>query len=113
MAAEIDEDISSNPINLEDFQSVSQFIKDTITSVANWTSLRETDDFFALGMDSLQVLLAVRRLRRGLALPSLATSTIYANPSVIVLADTVARLAKQHAELAKGDEQQDRLELLQ
>lgn len=106
MAAGNNSDTPYNPVkDLSDSQSVSAFIKVAITSVTNWTSLGETDDFFALGMDSLQVLLAVRKLRRGLNLPTLATTTIYTNPSVLALTKIVGQLAKQqHDSQALNDE---------
>ena len=76
-----------------DDENVSRFIRETILSITGWEELADTDDLFALGMDSLHALMAVRKMKQGLALPTVAPSTLYTNPSISALTGTILRLA--------------------
>lgn len=75
---------------------MSQLIRGCISSITNWQDFDDNDNFFTLGMDSLQALMAVRKLKQGLAMSTLAPSTLYTNPSISTLTSAVAQLAKQH-----------------
>ena len=46
-------------------------------------------------MDSLDSLFLVRRIKLGLAVPTIAPSTIYANPSVGALTNAILRLSHE------------------
>ena len=48
-----------------DDDNVSRFIRETISSITGWEELADTDDLFALGMDSLHALMAVRKIKQG------------------------------------------------
>ncbi|KAJ8067956.1 hypothetical protein OCU04_003538 [Sclerotinia nivalis] len=93
MATEFDGENSAD-INLDDPSTVSEFLKEVVLSVTSWTHLDINEDFFARGMDSLQALTAVRKLRRGLGITSIASSTLYTNPSIAQLTSAVLKLAK-------------------
>ena len=78
-----------------DDDNVSRFIRETISSITGWEELADTDDLFALGMDSLHALMAVRKIKQGLALPTIGLSTLYTNPSTSALTGAILRLADE------------------
>lgn len=75
--------------------NVSRYIKKSILSVTGWNTLDDKKDFFTLGMDSSHSLMIVRRIKQGLAVPNIAPSTIYANPSVCALTNAILRLLEE------------------
>ena len=75
--------------------NLSRFLRETISLVTGWKAFDDTDDFFALGMDSLHALITVRKIKQGLAMPKIAPSTIYANPSVCALTNAILHLSEQ------------------
>jgi len=91
--------------NLDDPQGLFGYLEGSILSTTKWTEIKETDNLFNLGMDSLQALLLVRKLRQGLAMPSIALSTVYTNPTLRTLAAAVLQLSKKHKTSQKSDEQ--------
>ncbi|APA15728.1 hypothetical protein sscle_15g104980 [Sclerotinia sclerotiorum 1980 UF-70] len=107
MVAEFDGENSAD-INLDDPLTVSEFLKEVILSVTSWTRLDINEDFFSRGMDSLQALTAVRKLRRGLGITSIASSTLYTNPSIAQLTSAVLKLAKDDTSV---DVHQDTLQV--
>lgn len=88
MAAEIDGESSAN-INLDDVTMVSEFLTEAVLSITSWPHLNANEDFFARGMDSLQALTVVRKLRRGLRIQDIASSTLYTNPSIAQLTSAI------------------------
>lgn len=74
---------------ISDQTSVVKILRKVVTRVTEWTSYDDEDDFFSLGMDSLQVLQIRRGLVASLGIPSITTGTIYENPSVILLATSI------------------------
>ena len=85
------------------YENVSRFIKKSILqSIADWKTLHNGKDFFTLGMDSLDSLFHVRRIKLGLAVPTIAPSTIYANPSVGALTNADLRLLQEKDLLANA-----------
>ena len=91
--------------------AVVQFIHKSIMSVTHWQKLDENSNIFTLGMDSLQALLLVRELKRGLALPNIALTTVYTNPSVTALTDAVLCLSKNQHE-SKAYQERERSQRL-
>lgn len=83
---------------LEDAYATSHFIRETVSSITNWLEFDDADNFFTLGMDSLQALRVLRNLKQGLGLPTIALSTIYTNPSISALASATIRLSTQGQE---------------
>ena len=96
--------------------NVSRFVRESILSITGWKALDDGDDFFALGMDSLLSLMIVRRIKQGLAVPTIAPSTIYANPSVGALTNAILCLSQEN-DLSTSSQRESRLrvrdELLQ
>ncbi|KAF7942371.1 hypothetical protein EAE99_000421 [Botrytis elliptica] len=93
MTAEIDGEIFSN-IDISDLPAVSEFMEDAVMNITSWPDLDVNEDFFARGMDSLQALTVVRKLRQGLGITSIASSTLYTNPSIAQLASAVVKISK-------------------
>ena len=95
--------IANSRDNLND-EIVSKCIRQSILSIMKWSSLDESANFFELGMDSLHVLVLVRKLRQSLAMPTIALSTVYTNPSVSALKDVIVRLSDQDRALETSQE---------
>lgn len=115
MSAEIGEEVSGTPRTYEDIHVVSQIVKKTISSITDWPEFEETENLFTLGMDSLQALMAVRKLKRGLTMPTIALSTIYTNPSVSALTRAICQLSQQDQVLQTADKQaryQERISMM-
>ena len=90
-----------------DESAVYQFIKKSVLSITKWPDLADNENFFTLGMDSLQALLIVREFRRGLAIPTIALTTVYTNPSLTALTDAILRFSR-HAQESKTVQEQAR-----
>lgn len=88
-----------------DEATVSTCIRQSILSSVGWPSLDESSNFFVLGMDSLQALILVRQLRQRLAMPIVALSTVYTNPSVSSLTTAILRLLDHHQTSRASQEQ--------
>lgn len=78
-----------------DERTVAKCVRQSVLSTVKWPELDETANFFSLGMDSLQALVLVRRLRRSLVMPMIALSTLYTNPSISALAAAILHLSDQ------------------
>lgn len=74
--------------------TVIDFSRETISFITGWKELADRDDLFALGLDSLNALMAVRKIRPDLGLPTFALSTLYMNPSISALTSAVFRLTQ-------------------
>jgi aryl carrier-like protein len=77
---------TEDTIDLNDTTAVLQYIRRIVAATTEWKTFDDEDNFFHLGMDSLQGLVIVRRLRQNLNLPTMALSTVYTSPSVNSLA---------------------------
>jgi thioester reductase-like protein len=93
---------------------LTEFVKHAILSATGWPTLSVEDNLFNLGMDSLQAITSLRNLRRGLTLPGLAASTLYANASVVLLVNAILQLARKdkESETAKSEARVDMLNSL-
>lgn len=80
-------------IDVHDREKTSSFIRETITRFTGWNRFENEDNFFLLGMDSLQALLITRDLRQRLANLEIAVSTVYTNPTVCSLANAISELS--------------------
>lgn len=76
-------------------QTVRKCVKESVLSTLRWSSLDEYANFFAHGMDSLQALAVVRELRQNLATSTIALSTVYTNPSLSALTNTILYLLEE------------------
>lgn len=95
----------SRSLSLDDIQSVSRFIRESISAITRWPKLDDSDNFFTLGMDSFQAIMSVRKLKQGLIMPDIVVSTIYTNPSVSALASAIIQLSKQNQASQESIEQ--------
>lgn len=86
----------SNPV------AVTEIVRRLVTDLTDWTELQDDQDFFARGMDSLQVLQLSRDLK-AIGVENAAPSRVYSNPSVELLARSVLR---------NEDSDHDRLQLM-
>ncbi|KAF7939089.1 uncharacterized protein EAE97_007170 [Botrytis byssoidea] len=98
MTAEKDGEISSN-IDIGDLSAVSEFMREAVVNITSWSNLDVNEDFFARGMDSLQALTVVRKLRHGLRITSIASSTLYTDPSITQLASAVVKFSKDEVSI--------------
>ena len=76
----------------------------------DWSSLDESANFFALGMDSLHALVAVRKIRQNLSTSVVALSTVYTNPSLSALTPTILRLLDENS-VSRSSEERLRVKL--
>ena len=96
-------DALNHPVDVNDADTVFSFVKTSICSVAGWKSLKDNDNCFDMDMDSLQGLMAVRRFRQALELPTLALSTIYTHPSSNQLINAIIVLSKHHEDSSEAE----------
>ena len=95
-----------------DQATVLSCVRQSVLSTVEWSNFDEAANFFALGMDSLQALVLVRKLRQSLGMP-VALSTLYTNPSVSNLTTAIVHLfdvhqtSKASQELARTKERND------
>ena len=108
-ANRLSESEDARSLDIIDDTTVSRFIRETIMSITKFPELGDKENFFTLGMDSLQTLIAVRRLKRGLAIPEIAPSTIYMNSSVTDLTAALLRLLEQH-HISEASQKQSRIQ---
>ncbi|KAL3475544.1 hypothetical protein BJX99DRAFT_229519, partial [Aspergillus californicus] len=109
---------STGPGRVDDPQRLMEYIRESILEITGWTpdKLADTENFFLLGLDSLQAITAARIFRRGLHFPDFSPNLIYLHPSVAELADAVLRIQQSEedsAEVAKTARLQQRHQLLQ
>lgn len=84
-----------DPSGKVDEKMISTGVRQAVLSVVERPDLVEIDNFFSIRMDSLQALKLVRRLRQILAMPTIALSTLYTNPSISALAAAILHLSDQ------------------
>lgn len=96
------------PGDLDD-RLVSKKVRQFILDTAEWKTLGNSDNVFTLGMDSLQALVFVRKLKQGLAMPDIVLSTVYTNPSVNSLTNAIIQLLGQNR-ASKASNEQERLQ---
>lgn len=99
-----DPDEESLDLDTKDFRSMSASIRYIIEHSTKLESLGDEDDFFTHGMDSLQVLQVVRRLKTALSKNGIdvnvTTSTVYMHPTVAELSKAI--LQSIHPSLTNG-----------
>ena len=101
------EDEVEDPEGVLNEATISKCIRQSILSTVEWPNVEESANFFALGMNSLQALILVRRLRHRLAKP-IALSTVYTNPSIVTLTAAILHLLDQD-QISKASQERDRI----
>lgn len=98
-------------VNYPNVDTVSRVIREIVLTSTKWKEIDDMDDFFSLGMDSLQALTILREIKRGLGYSGIALSTIYTNSTISSLVKAILRLRDgQHETHEAG---QAKLRLLQ
>ena len=97
------EAIVESPSNIE------QFVAQAVISATGIADIKADEDFFARGMDSLQVIQIARYLKGGLEkggirAHSLAPSTIYTHPTIVKLTQEIIYLAQESRASTEVDE---------
>jgi thioester reductase-like protein len=82
------------PGRVSEIEQISEFILRTLSSITSWTpeQIKTSDNFFHLGLDSLQTITATRSFKRGFDLPSFSPNLIYLHPSLSSLAQATMKL---------------------
>lgn len=103
------------PGRVSDIEKISEFILQTLSSITNWTpeQIMTSENFFHIGLDSLQTITATRFFKRGFDLASFSPNLIYLHPSLSSLTQATMKLmqdgqvsenAIQEAQLQERDE---------
>lgn len=93
------ESVSPHPkVDIHDSAAVLTFVRDIFKKIT-LSSLDDSEDFFASGMDSLQAIQATRHLKHGLSLPEFEISNIYTNPSILLVTEKILQLSDHHKDL--------------
>ncbi|PYI07034.1 acetyl-CoA synthetase-like protein [Aspergillus sclerotiicarbonarius CBS 121057] len=109
---------ASGPGRVDDAQLLSEYIRQSMIDITGWNQdqLTNAENFFHLGLDSLQAITATRTFRRGLDFPEFSPNLIYLHPSVAELTEAVLRIQHHQqasAEATKQAQLQQRAQLLQ
>lgn len=92
--------LDASSLDVSDSSAVTESVRKLVLDITEWPDVRQDDDFFALGMDSLQVLQLSRGLKHVLSPNQAVPSTIYDNSSVELLAGAILRF---HGEASMSD----------
>ena len=91
------------------------WLRSAIMATANWKTLKDEDDFFALGMDSLQVLNLGRQINSlvidpdsGISMIHITAKAIYSNPTIDKLATVIQRSSQPHKKSCINGDQSPR-----
>ncbi|KAF5867602.1 putative nrps-like enzyme protein [Botrytis fragariae] len=94
IAGENDE--NEEHVDIHDIEAVHKLLRQTVLKVSKWdeVKVRNEDNLFVQGMDSLQALQLIRNLRKALNKPDLAISILYTNPSIVQLLQSIMAMSK-------------------
>ncbi|GAA87321.1 NRPS-like enzyme [Aspergillus luchuensis] len=113
-----DDNDQAGPGRVEDPKITQEYIRQSILDITGWKPdqlATGTENFFHLGLDSLQAITATRVFRRGLDLADFSPNLIYLHPSVTELTDAVLRIQQDQtasSEATKTVQLQQRDQLL-
>ena len=85
-------------------ENVTICIRNSVLGIMDWSHLDDSTNFFEFGMDSLLAMSLVRSLRQAFRISSIAPSTVYTNPSVILLQSEVLSLWSQEKSRVRSQE---------
>ncbi|KAJ5721627.1 NRPS-like enzyme [Penicillium malachiteum] len=105
--AELDANHQDGPGGVDDTAQVAEYIKTSILAITGWNleSFTSEENWFNLGLDSLQAITATRVLKRGLNLQSLTPNVIYLNPTVVGLTHALQNLHQTSEESTEAKNQ--------
>lgn len=94
--AQLDATQLAGPGGVDDTTKVAEYIRASILGITKWDSekLSDEENWFNLGLDSLQAITTTRVLKNGLNLPALTPNVIYLHPSVLGLTNALQSLQK-------------------
>lgn len=104
------------PGRVDDSAQVIEYIRTSILAITGWNpdSLTDTENWFGLGLDSLQAITATRVLNKGLNITNLTPNVIYSHPTVAELAFFICDQSLDKSAEANGQSfLQERDQLLQ
>lgn len=91
------------PLTLE---RVSAILEKLVKLQTGWQKIDHADNFYVVGMDSLQTLLLTRDMKQAFLLPEIAPSTVYTNPSIAQLSQAVLDISQQIKQSGEQAEQE-------
>ncbi|GKZ23398.1 putative NRPS-like protein biosynthetic cluster [Aspergillus brasiliensis] len=98
----------AGPGQVDDPKVLSDYIRRTMNYVTGW-DITDSQNFFDLGLDSLQAITATRAFKKGLNLPMLTPNLIYLHPTVQELTQAVLHM-QQHEEASAEERKETRLQ---
>lgn len=92
-----DEDVedASSTAELPASDQVVQVVHDAVSTLTHADSVDDMDDFFSIGMDSLQALQLRRVLKKSLPASHISVGDVYAHPTVALLAESISNSGSQ------------------
>ena len=106
----VSDDGQVRTIDFRDVGSVSLAVRSALEMFGLFLS--DETDFFAVGMDSLQVLRLVRHMRAVTSLDTVEPRLVYLNPSTRALAQAIVALNQEHSlQLQTPEKRKDSLRL--
>jgi aryl carrier-like protein len=102
MDVSIDE--SAGPIGIQGIEAISNTVKTIILQATAKNGISNHDNFFELGLDSLQALSITRELRQNFRMPDIAIATVYSNPCLAKLSEAVHSLQNSNQNSKNIDE---------
>ena len=102
------------PFDISDLDIISRITHETVIEVTEWRAVSQEDNFFVLGMDSLQAVLLARGLRQKFTSPDIAISTVYSNPSISALSRKISDILVfgQQSKLAHEEDRRRAMTLM-
>ncbi|KAJ5929819.1 acetyl-CoA synthetase-like protein [Penicillium verhagenii] len=102
--AQLDASSSPGPGGVDDVAQVTSYIRDSILAITGWSAdkLSDKENWFNLGLDSLQAITATRVLKQGLNVPTLTPNVIYLHPTVVGLTQALRNLHKECQETTEA-----------
>ena len=99
--------------DLADTVAVGEKILSKLKSIAKIETMRQDEDFFARGIDSLTVLRLVRDLRSLFGVEQIQPGTVYLHPNAVSLAKAIRDLAQSSNEAKQEQEAERRQQLIE
>ncbi|KAJ5768772.1 hypothetical protein N7520_003331 [Penicillium odoratum] len=103
-ADKLSDDAASDkcPGRSDDPAVIAQYIRQSILEITEWNeNLSDADNWFSLGLDSLQTITTTRVLRRGLGILTLSPNVVYLHPTVEDLTKAIILLQSQRERSAE------------
>ncbi|KAE9975303.1 hypothetical protein BLS_002673 [Venturia inaequalis] len=90
-----EEDVEDVSAELPDADQVLKIVHEAVSTLTHADSVNDMDDFFSIGMDSLQALQLRRVLKKRLPASQISVGDVYAHPTVALLAESISNSGSQ------------------